>query len=268
MKSDDNVTLEDKNPKKDFDLDSRWGNYIKAGTDFPVARKIEIDEMLERASAQEGEKVADFGCGDGAITLPLAEAVGPDGHVTALDASDGMLRGLTRRIGDLAVDAVHLTGPDLPLADGSVDLVTSLANFHHVPDKIRQAREFARILRPGGRLVIGDVPDNTNIQRYFDGAVDEMSSTGHKHRFLDPWDAEFMCAESGLTLVSWEIRPVPWIFVSPSDAARFLHLIHDATCTPQECLDRARLDLGYHEEPGRFLLFWKLFYLIAHKPIS
>jgi SAM-dependent methyltransferase len=208
------------------------------------------------------------------LTLALADAIAqdapnaPEGQVLAMDTSAGMLQGLAARIDGRLITMTHLTGPHLPLPDNSVDLVTSLANFHHVPDKITQAREFARVLRPGGRLIIGDVADGTNIQRYFDGTVHEVSSTGHEHRFLDRWDCDILCQESGLTLTSWEIHPTPWVFETAAQAAAFLHMIHDASCTAEECLSRASLELGTHEREGRFVIFWKLSFLVAHKPTS
>ncbi|MCF8479108.1 MAG: methyltransferase domain-containing protein [Rhodospirillum sp.] len=251
---------------KDFSRTSRWENYTRANNDFPDARKAELSRMLSLAAPKSGETALDFGCGDGLLTLALADSLAPGGKVMAMDASAGMLQGLAERIDGRSITMTHLTGPTLPLADNSVDLVTSLANYHHIPDKITQAREFARVLRPGGRLIIGDVADGTNIQRYFDGTVHEVSSTGHQHRFLDRCDCDTLCQESDLTLTSWEIHPTPWIFEGAEQAANFLHRIHDATCTPEECLNRAHLELGTHEREGRFLIFWKLFFLVAHKP--
>lgn len=250
----------------DFSLESRWLNYAEANLGFPTVRASEIGLMLDLTAAGPGDSVLDFGCGDGAITLPLADAVGNGGRIFAMDASAGMLERLGLRCGDRPIGRFHLDGPELPVEDGSIDIITSLANFHHVPDKLRQFQEFARVLRPGGRLIIGDVADNTSVQRYFDGTVNTFSSTGHRHRFLDQVDTGMLCREAGLSMESWAVQSVPWTFPDADACGRFLKLIHDATCDATACLDHAKIDLGYHESAGRFLLFWKLFYFVAQKP--
>src|SRR6266446_10678006 len=68
------------------------------------SRNIEVARLLlEEARALPGERVLDVGCGPGATALPLAEAVGPGGHVTGIDISEPMLGLLRRRIAERGI---------------------------------------------------------------------------------------------------------------------------------------------------------------------
>ncbi len=75
-------------------------------------------------------------------------------RVTAVDASDAMVRLARERVGDAArVVRADLAAP-LPFADGSFDAVLSSLTLHYVEDWSVPLREFARVLRPRGRLVL------------------------------------------------------------------------------------------------------------------
>lgn len=250
----------------DFFKESRWANYARATRDFPDARSAEIGYTLELLDARQGQTVLDFGCGPGTISFAIAGSVGESGKVHALDTSMGMVERLNERLNGEPIEARQIQEPILPIPDECVDAISSLANFHHVTDKQSQFREFSRVLKPGGRIVIGDVAQDTDVQRYFDGTVDAVSSTGHKHAFLDRAQTERICEEIGIVVEYWEIRSVPWVFPNAQTCAAFLHMIHDATCTQEECLSHAKRDLGYQEIADRFTLNWQLFFFVGCKP--
>src|SRR5580692_9477778 len=68
------------------------------------ARNIEVAELILReAHATTGEHVLDVGCGPGATALPLAAAVGPQGHVTGVDIAEPMLGLLRQRVADQGI---------------------------------------------------------------------------------------------------------------------------------------------------------------------
>ena len=232
---------------------------------MPSARKKEIDLMLKKISAKKGEVIVDFGCGNGVITYPLAKQVGTTGKIVALDNSTEILSDLLNRTDHKNIRTRLLHSEKIPLKDKSVDVVVTLANLHHIPNKENIFKEFARILKKGGRLVIGDVADRTNVQKYFDGPVDQFCSTGHKHKYLDKKWAKDLCAKSRLRLHSFSIMDTPWVFEDEEQAKWFLKTIHDATCTPEKCLKEAKDYLGHGQKKGKFFLKWKLFYLIAQK---
>jgi len=99
--------------------------------------------------------VADLGCGTGAVSEALAPVVR---QVFAVDGSQGMLDAAgdrLRRFDNVEVRRGELEA--LPLEDAAADAATLILVLHHVPDPAEALREVARILRPGGRLLIVDM---------------------------------------------------------------------------------------------------------------
>lgn len=99
--------------------------------------------------------VADLGCGTGQLAAALAPWVR---HVVAVDENETMRAAAAARTaacGNVAVRAGELEA--LPVADASVDAAILSLVLHHLPDPMAAVAEAARILRPGGRLLVLDM---------------------------------------------------------------------------------------------------------------
>jgi ubiquinone/menaquinone biosynthesis C-methylase UbiE len=116
--------------------------------------------VLERAAIREREAVLDLACGTGTLTIAAARAV-PGARITGVDGDPDILRRARAKAEAAGVEIALDEGlsTELPYGEGSFDVVLSTLFFHHLTDdaKRRSTREVQRVVRPGGRIVIGDV---------------------------------------------------------------------------------------------------------------
>ncbi len=103
-----------------------------------------------------GLDVLDIGCGDGALAVRLVRA---GAHVVGLDPDPKMLRAARARanVARVELDLVDSRIETLPLASDRFDAVTAVTVLCFVQDEALAWQEMARVLRPGGRLVIGEL---------------------------------------------------------------------------------------------------------------
>lgn len=127
-----------------------------------AAPEIAEQRVRTRAAlaAQPGERGLEVGCGPGFLAVELAREVGPGGRIVALDSSPDMLdrtrqraarEGVADRVEAVLGDAARLEFPD-----EGFDFVVAVQVYLYVAEVERALREAARVLRPGGRLVVVD----------------------------------------------------------------------------------------------------------------
>src|SRR5262245_27436505 len=129
-----------------------------------------VERLIARAALAPGERVLDLGTGTGAAAERAAGLVGPAGEVLAVDISPAMLA-QARRLAARAIGNVVLRegrAEALPAADGAFDAVLASLSLMFVLDRPAAAREIARVLRPGGRLVaaVWAGPEQCDIVRF------------------------------------------------------------------------------------------------------
>ncbi|MFI5831953.1 class I SAM-dependent methyltransferase [Streptomyces sp. NPDC051578] len=180
-----------------------------------VQRHYDRPTVLGLLGDVNGRDVLDAGCGPG---LYLSELAARRARVVGIDQSTDMVRLASARLGPHAEVRQHdLTQPLTWADDASFDIVLLVLVLHYLPDRIRTLRELARVLRPGGQLIISTSHPTADWLAsggsYFTcGSIEEIWTNGMTHRYwhqpLQAWLDEFTAA--GLTLDRLvEHQPVP-----------------------------------------------------------
>lgn len=137
-----------------------YGNDAVDVPESAVAVSLGCGNPTAVADLEQGEVVLDLGSGGGIDVFISARRVGPTGRVIGLDMTDEMLELARRNQREAGVDNVEFVKgliEDIPLDDGSVDVIISNCVINLSVDKPTVFAEMARVLRPGGRVGVSDV---------------------------------------------------------------------------------------------------------------
>lgn len=117
------------------------------------------ERVIETLAIEKGSSVADLGAGAGYFTFKLADAVGPDGRVYAVDLDEPLLAMIAERAADESRPNVHtvVAAPDRARLPEAVDLVFTCNTYHHLGDRVAYFERLRASLRPGGRVAILDL---------------------------------------------------------------------------------------------------------------
>lgn len=117
------------------------------------------DALLRLLGPEPGERVLEVGPGTGYYTLEIARHLEPGGQIDALDLQQAMLDEMMRRArarGLSNVVPVQGDAQRMPFPDATFDAAFLVATLGEVPDRDRALRELRRVLKSGGRLIVGE----------------------------------------------------------------------------------------------------------------
>jgi SAM-dependent methyltransferase len=132
-------------------------NWVRFQPDMDLLLGGVAEALLARAAARPGERAIDIGCGAGATTLAVAQAVGPTGSVLGVDISEPLLgRAEERRraAGQMQAAFLRADAQDHPFDPGSTDLILSRFGVMFFADPAAAFRNLALALRHDGRMVL------------------------------------------------------------------------------------------------------------------
>ncbi len=126
-----------------------------------LGREQALRQMTaDLAQLQPGETVLDVGCGTGMLAMVARQRVGETGRVSGIDPSVQMIARARRKAArrGLAINFQVGVIEQLAFPDQSFDVVLSTMMMHHLPDDLKRQglAEIARVLKPGGRLLVLD----------------------------------------------------------------------------------------------------------------
>ena len=176
------------------------------------------ERAVDLAAVGSGDRVLDVASGTGDLAVELARRVGPTGTVIGTDFSEGMLE-LARRKSD-AVTWEWANALELPYPDDGFAAATVGFGARNFADLDRGLSEMARVVRPGGRVVVLEIttpqrpPLSTFFSIWFDRVVPALGKVAGDpdayaylpssvKRFPDPASLAGRMAAAGLTDVRW-----------------------------------------------------------------
>jgi SAM-dependent methyltransferase len=134
-----------------------YGQRFWVEAPHPLITRPRLREIL---APQPGERILEAGPGTGYYALEVAEWLKPDGVLDILDLQQEMLDHTMGRAGERGLENVTPTQSDatsMPYEDGTYDAAYLVTVLGEIPDQEAALRELARVLRPGGRLVVGEL---------------------------------------------------------------------------------------------------------------
>lgn len=188
-------------------LDQGWRYDLLTGFSDVVFFRGQLRELRRQtadlARLQTGEQALDVGCGTGTLALEVQRRVGASGRVVGIDPGAQQIARARAKAAQRHVPVEFQPGviERLAFPDQAFDVVFSTLMMHHLPKSLRRQglAEIARVLKPGGRLIIADF---TRKQERRNLAA-RMHAGGS-----DIHDLTALIQEAGFTrLHMWEMRP-------------------------------------------------------------
>lgn len=232
-------------------FNQRGTSYHLAMEKYPHARDEEFLAAARRLIQQKNSTILDLPAGGGYLQKHLKKGVNYIAYDFSGEFNDNHQRIKKCREGKI----------DLP--DESVDEIVSLAAFHHIVAREEFYAEMNRILKPGGRLILGDVVSGGKLDRFLNGFLDQWNSMGHNGRFIEDKDFRDI-SRTGFNL-NFETEQYLWNFDTKQDAIDFFRLLFclDLKPSDQEVIE-AFLELGVSENNG-YSIAWELGFITCEK---
>ncbi len=242
------------------------------------------EQLWRKAEFGYGQTILDLGCGPGFATVELARLVGPAGRIEAVDAAETFLRPLQNSLDAAGLSHVRVQQGDaqnIPLANQSVDRVFVRWLMCFVPGPASVCQEIARVLRPGGKVVLWDYfnymsvnvfPQQAAIHRIFEAYY--QSALSHQGSFDIAQQLPGMLLQSGLQVqellpINRTARPgsMIWRWVSSFHDSYLPKLIESGLMTGKEAEDFRLAWQQAEKDPATFFFSPPMLGIVAVKPV-
>ncbi|MFC4853445.1 methyltransferase domain-containing protein [Actinophytocola glycyrrhizae] len=215
-----------------------------------------------------GNRVLDIGSGTGELARLLAETVGADGEVVGVDPNPGMRTEAARR----APRARFVDGNAyaLPFTGSSLDAVTCERVFQHLDHPQKATEEIARVLRPGGRVVITDTDWATAIIHPGDPEIVRVMTESMRCGVVNPFAARRLPGHlTGAGLTVDDIGSQALVQSPEAATGQLVRMLGrmavDRGVIGAEDCERFLTDLATGAETGDFHMSVTMFAVLAHR---
>lgn len=159
---------------------SRASSYIDASQSWPDTRLQELENFINLLALQSGERFLDVPCGSGLVAKKIDQSI----EYLGLDPAQAFVTHCKAQ----NIPAVQAQMRCTELPSESFDVIGSLTGVHHESNRAELYKEWFRLLKPGGRIVIIDVSEGSPVGLFLNGFVDKWNSAGHQGDFLTELD--------------------------------------------------------------------------------
>jgi SAM-dependent methyltransferase len=240
------------------------------GKSHILADTSDVAEVLAGVSPAPSARALDVATGGGHTALYAARR---GWRVTAGDVSGRMLENAAKLVREagFALETVLFPAEAFPFADSTFDLVTVRVAPHHFSSPASFVAEAARVLAPGGHLMVidGSVPDGDAETCEWLHRVEKWRDPSHG-RFLSRAEWEALVLGAGLTIESSSLREkkqpdLDWYFDTAATPDENRMLVLDAIHEASPAVRRA---LRLADEGGKIMWWWPMLRLLALKPAA
>ncbi|HEV2270710.1 MAG TPA: class I SAM-dependent methyltransferase [Steroidobacteraceae bacterium] len=169
---------------------------------FNAFAEPELGQAIRRLELRDGMRLLDAGCGTGEVLQRLRNAAGPRAEVVGLDLSAAHVRAARDRVDDsVTVLQGDLLAPPLPPA--SFDLVWSANTINHLRDPIAGLRRLTSLLRPRGRIAIGQSSLLPELYFAWDSRLERLTRDAVRRYYEDRYGLDEHDLDGARNLLGW-----------------------------------------------------------------
>lgn len=230
----------------------------------PLARAEERQIMIDLLGIEPHHVVVDVPAWGGYLAEGITNVSNPK-QIICVEPSNRFAASIDSRF-----DVRCASQMALPLVDATADRLGSLVGLHHLPDKLAFVRECVRVVKPGGRIALSEVVEDSAVAKFLNGPVHHYTTNGHKGAFVKPGELQTLLVDAGCTLATERFYHLFWRFTSLEDLARFARgLLGLAKATEEQTLEAIRdhfeLDITMNDamEITEVKLPWQLAYAVG-----
>jgi SAM-dependent methyltransferase len=164
-------------------------DYSRKLSQFNAFAEPELRRLIDTLSLRPGMRILDAGCGTGEVLPWLYEKIKPSGQVIGIDLSAAHVEVALRHVSaNVEVHQGDLSAP--AIAPASVDVIWCVNTLHHLRDPVAAAQGLAGLLRPGGRLALGQSSFLPDMYFAWDSRLERLTNEAVRRYYLERYSLQ------------------------------------------------------------------------------